>query len=650
MDRAKDILLISVVTGVIFFFNLGGPKLWDRDEPRNAGCAKEMLARGNFITPIFNDELRDAKPVLLYWFIISAYQFFGENEFAARFWSATLALGTVLCTYSIARRFFSRRVGILAAIVLSTSLMFDVAARAATPDSMLIFFSTAALAVFAAYAFPKSSAISNESSATEPLSTETVSKESAASQDHLATDPAHRGFPRSWLMALALYALMALGVLAKGPIAFLMPTAIIGMFLLIVTLPPRQNRNEEADGSRNSWGQRVIGAIASCLRPFHPVHFAKTCISMRLLLAAMVILLVAGPWYVMVGLETDGAFLKTFFLKEHLGRSTTSFENHSGGVFYYPLVMCLGFFPWSVFALPVFVTLWKSRQELSPQVIFLLCWVGVQVTVFTIVQTKLPSYVTPCYPALAMIVAYYLHSWATSEIQIPIWLPRFSFATLGIAGVAILIGLGYAASQLLEIGMSIAWVGLLPILSSLIVLTLWNRQMHPESQQKAAGIPSARMNSALVALSVSAVLFSVSFFGFVLTKVSRSQNYDQLLQGTSQNDQPLGSFGCLEPTWVFYSGRPVYELVSKSKNTGTPLTRADNEWRPKPRPSLSQFLIEEQGQVITLAKLVPDIESRIGTRVRILQQTGYFLKKDQLVLIEATPPTTAHQATSSNWK
>ena len=46
---------------------------------------KKMLQRNDFIVPIFNDEIRDAKPVLLYWLIISAYQVFGIGEFAARF-------------------------------------------------------------------------------------------------------------------------------------------------------------------------------------------------------------------------------------------------------------------------------------------------------------------------------------------------------------------------------------------------------------------------------------------------------------------------------------------------------------------------------------------------------------------------------------
>ena len=79
MSRIREIILIASAAVCLFFINLGGPKLWDRDEPRNAGCAKEMLQRNDFIVPIFNDEIRDAKPVLLYWLIISAYQVFWDR-------------------------------------------------------------------------------------------------------------------------------------------------------------------------------------------------------------------------------------------------------------------------------------------------------------------------------------------------------------------------------------------------------------------------------------------------------------------------------------------------------------------------------------------------------------------------------------------
>ena len=52
--------LILVVATVVFMPQLGSTQLWDRDEPRNAGCALEMLERSDWVVPVFKDDLRTA--------------------------------------------------------------------------------------------------------------------------------------------------------------------------------------------------------------------------------------------------------------------------------------------------------------------------------------------------------------------------------------------------------------------------------------------------------------------------------------------------------------------------------------------------------------------------------------------------------------
>src|SRR6476469_4382820 len=70
-------LILLCLAGGILFFRLGSAPLWDRDEPRNARCAQEMLERSDWITPTLNGELRAHKPVLLYWLIMASYQICG---------------------------------------------------------------------------------------------------------------------------------------------------------------------------------------------------------------------------------------------------------------------------------------------------------------------------------------------------------------------------------------------------------------------------------------------------------------------------------------------------------------------------------------------------------------------------------------------
>ncbi len=65
----KPRMTLVAICLLCFFLRLGDSKLWDRDEPRNARCAAEMLERGDWVVPTFNDELRTHKPILTYWLI-----------------------------------------------------------------------------------------------------------------------------------------------------------------------------------------------------------------------------------------------------------------------------------------------------------------------------------------------------------------------------------------------------------------------------------------------------------------------------------------------------------------------------------------------------------------------------------------------------
>ncbi|HEV3024204.1 MAG TPA: glycosyltransferase family 39 protein, partial [Pirellulales bacterium] len=141
-------LWITLAALAVFFTNLGVPHLWDDDEPKNAECAREMLVRGDWIVPTFNEELRYDKPALLYWLMIAAYRAFGVNEFAARLPSAVLAVVTTLATYHCGRLLFRPRVGLWAGLAISTSVLFVVAGRAATPDSALVCSTTLAMLAF----------------------------------------------------------------------------------------------------------------------------------------------------------------------------------------------------------------------------------------------------------------------------------------------------------------------------------------------------------------------------------------------------------------------------------------------------------------------------------------------------------------------
>ena len=113
----------------------------------------------------------------------------------------------------------------------------------------------------------------------------------------------------------------------------------------------------------------------------------------------------------LVDARTEGEFTRLFFLGEHFGRATTALESHGGGLWFYPLTILVGFFP-VVDVLgsdgrdAVCQTTYAGR--LSVAECFAICWIAIQVGAFSIAQTKLPSYVAPCYPALAILTANFL--------------------------------------------------------------------------------------------------------------------------------------------------------------------------------------------------------------------------------------------------
>src|SRR5262249_55967598 len=129
----------------------------------------------------------------------------------------------------------------------------------------------------------------------------------------------------------------------------------------------------------------------------------------RLVEGVLVFVLVAAPWYILVTAETKGVFLREFVGTHNLGRVITSMEAHSGSPLYYVLVLFVGLVPWTSFlALPVWYAWRQARSgdgEERDCVRFLVCWCAVYFVFFSIVRTKLPNYILPLYPAVALLTA-----------------------------------------------------------------------------------------------------------------------------------------------------------------------------------------------------------------------------------------------------
>ena len=194
------VLVLLVLCGVLFCWRLGVTPLEDFDEAYYAAGAREMLARGDLLTPYYNGEPFLLKPILIYWLIAAGFSAFGVTEFAARVGSAFLGTLVVLVTYWFGARTLGPRAGFLAGLALALSYMWIDIARDASIDIPL----TAALAPALFLFFAATRA---------------------------------RPEKRRWLY-LASYPLLGLALLAKGPV----PTGVVLVGLIAFLLCARRLR------------------------------------------------------------------------------------------------------------------------------------------------------------------------------------------------------------------------------------------------------------------------------------------------------------------------------------------------------------------------------------------------------------------------
>ena len=197
-DRSTALLhsfLLLALCGVLYFPYLGNTPLFDKGEPREALAVQDIVQRGEWLFPLKRATAIPSKPPLFHWSAALTYQVTGTlNEATIRFPSALYATLGVLLIYLLGRKLFGARVGLLAAAILATTMIYQDQALSARVDMTLCFFVTASLVLF--YAL-------------------------------------YRGFLDNRLWYFVLYGLVGLGTLAKGPLGILLPGLVIAIFLVL---------------------------------------------------------------------------------------------------------------------------------------------------------------------------------------------------------------------------------------------------------------------------------------------------------------------------------------------------------------------------------------------------------------------------------
>ena len=147
-SHRKNLLFLLVLTSILYLVALGSHGLLDPDEGRYSEIPREMIESGDFITPRLNYVAYFEKPVLHYWLTALSFKALGQNEFAARFWPAVLAIAGVFVTYWLANRMNGPRAAFLSSWILATSLVYFAIGQINITDMPLSFFITLSLAGF----------------------------------------------------------------------------------------------------------------------------------------------------------------------------------------------------------------------------------------------------------------------------------------------------------------------------------------------------------------------------------------------------------------------------------------------------------------------------------------------------------------------
>ncbi len=326
----KKYLIAIIPVIFLYFYNLGLNSVWMPNEAFYAESSKNMLKTGNFLTPVYNGELRLNKPPMTYWLTALSFKIFGINEFSLRFFQALLGILTGFITFLFAKRLLNdENKAILSAVILNLSFIFIANSKYTSPEVPLTFFITLSLYLWFLYYESK----------------------------------------KIYFFVFALIS-SAFAVLTKGPVGFFIPAGIIFFYLLFT-----------------DW---------------------KELLKLRYYLGTVFVFLLSGWWFVYQYFANRDEFLRVF-IKENIKRI---YGLQKDPFYFYFLDINVSFLPYSFLFFVALVFAFRKKELRFPLVWFLTIFI-----VFSIVKMKIPVYIMPAYPAMAIITSDFLLSQSLKKFK-----------------------------------------------------------------------------------------------------------------------------------------------------------------------------------------------------------------------------------------
>jgi len=342
-------LLLAVFT-ILWFSNIEYRKLIKPDEGRYAEIPREMVADGNWVTPRLNGFKYFEKPPLQYWATAVAYEAFGDHAWTSRLWDALTGFAGVLLVWFAGARLFGRDAGRYAALLLGGSFLYAAMGHINTLDIGVTFFTTLGIAGLLL-----------------------AQQEGAAASTQ-----------RNWMYVA--WAALGLAVLSKGLIGIVLPGAALFLYSLF--------QRDLGVWKRMHWGAGLA------------IFFAVT-----------------APWFYLVS-KANPQFAWFFFWHEHIERFLTKIHDRYQPWYYFIPILLFGILPWtfvmlstlwhtwrdSARAVPYAHSVWRSfrlPKAFNPQR-YLFIWTVFVYLFFSRSDSKLPSYLLPIFPTLALLMGWQL--------------------------------------------------------------------------------------------------------------------------------------------------------------------------------------------------------------------------------------------------
>jgi 4-amino-4-deoxy-L-arabinose transferase-like glycosyltransferase len=458
----------------------------DRDEARFAQATRQMLETGDFIDIRFQDAVRYKKPVGIYWLQAATVE-------AADFLGVPQA-HTTIWLYRI-----PSLIGATGAVLLTywTALVF-VSRRAALLAGLMM---ATSIMLGAEARLAKTDAM---------LLMTVLAAMGAMARAYLAErGPAARA-ATGWALAAIFWTALAAGILLKGPLIVL----VVALTAVTLALVDRSLR----------W--------FSALRPLPGL--AWLCILVL-------------PWFFAIMSRAGSNFFAESVGNDLLGKVVSSQEAHGAPPGAYFALFWVTFWPGATLATMAAPSVWAARREKGAK--FLLAWVVPAWLVFELVVTKLPHYVLPLYPAIAILIAgvvdpYILarERWAVRATGWWLVLP----VILGIGAVFTLVAVGRQFGLL-------AWI----FAAAAMIFGLWAWRLYPTDGAERS----------LLRAMVASILLGIAVYGVVIPALQPAFPSSALARILREADcgKPLvAAAGYHEPSLVFLVGTDI-RLTSASE-------------------------------------------------------------------------------------